>query len=990
MEQSLYELLRRCTVRVSTSEKLGHGTGFFVAPGLILTCAHVVKAVQPETSSIEMSWNGHLYPALITRCVSDADLALLEVDLTDHPCVLLHEEVSPFDTLYSYGYPDDHPSGDPATFTLEGRAGEQGEQLKFKTGQVRPGMSGAPILNVRTGGVCGIVQLTRDRTSDLGGRAIPTTTVFKVFPEIVALQNQFHLQDRSWKKFLKEYRASPPINQNRLQMLERVHTTWISGILDQPLHGAALLALGLQEKTDVVANPWKLVVQEVDQPARQLPSGTSITEVYDSSDDTLLILGEPGAGKTTLLLELARDLLDRAKQDDTLPMPVVFHLSSWGVKRQPIMDWLVEELNTKYQVPRKLGKEWVETDRVMLLLDGLDEVAYEYRTPCVQAINIYRREHGLVPLVVCSRTTEYLALAEQLLLHSAVVIQPLTSQQINDYLSSAGSQLEAVRAALQKDSIWQELTTTPLMLSVLTLAYQGKPVEDLLTPASSKARRQQVFEQYVQRMLQRRSLETSYTPLQTFHWLTWLARQLVQHNQMEFYIEQMQPGWLPESQSHRIYEFLAVKLPDMLIGGIVSLLIITMLFETVFSLPYALCYGIFGGLVGGLISRGNRVRPSAECNVPLWRSLWRNVANVRYVRNGLIIGLCYGLVYGWYKGLNFGLAYGLSFGLTSTLLSAILEKRMLARPFTKKTAWSKKNLWYQLITSGYLGIGLSTGLSYALAYIMSTELANRLHTTQSNVLAYGLVYLLDYTLVGIILCIILERRKPGVQPAEVIIWSWSSFWRGLVNIKHIGNGVLVGALVGLIMGFSAGLIFGLGKGLSLELNAGVRYGLIAWLAFGLSYWLLLGLFRGLSSDMLDKHLHVKPNQGIRRSARNSVLIGLISGLVSWLVCSLSYSLFFLVLYGLGPAMGVGQSVGRSFGLLIGLGVGLLWGLLNGGLACIEHYVLRLLFWQAGSINWNIPNFLDYAVERILLRKVGGGYIFVHRLLLEYFVSLDAA
>jgi hypothetical protein len=33
-------------------------------------------------------------------------------------------------------------------------------------------------------------------------------------------------------------------------------------------------------------------------------------------------------------------------------------------------------------------------------------------------------------------------------------------------------------------------------------------------------------------------------------------------------------------------------------------------------------------------------------------------------------------------------------------------------------------------------------------------------------------------------------------------------------------------------------------------------------------------------------------------------------------------------------------------------------------------------------------FLDEAAERLLLRKVGGGYIFVHRLLLEYFASLE--
>src|SRR5689334_203677 len=39
--------------------------------------------------------------------------------------------------------------------------------------------------------------------------------------------------------------------------------------------------------------------------------------------------------------------------------------------------------------------------------------------------------------------------------------------------------------------------------------------------------------------------------------------------------------------------------------------------------------------------------------------------------------------------------------------------------------------------------------------------------------------------------------------------------------------------------------------------------------------------------------------------------------------------------------------------------------------------------------WNYPRFLDYAAEQILLRKVGGGYIFIHRFLLEYFANLEA-
>jgi len=38
---------------------------------------------------------------------------------------------------------------------------------------------------------------------------------------------------------------------------------------------------------------------------------------------------------------------------------------------------------------------------------------------------------------------------------------------------------------------------------------------------------------------------------------------------------------------------------------------------------------------------------------------------------------------------------------------------------------------------------------------------------------------------------------------------------------------------------------------------------------------------------------------------------------------------------------------------------------------------------------NYVSFLDYATERILLYKVGGSYMFVHRQLLEYFAALDA-
>ena len=89
------------------------------------------------------------------------------------------------------------------------------------------------------------------------------------------------------------------------------------------------MALGLQEQPDAILNPWHLLMQHPQTAPEPLPLGTRIVQVYDASNGELLILGAPGSGKTTLLLELARDLLVLAEQDEQHPLPMVFSLSSW-------------------------------------------------------------------------------------------------------------------------------------------------------------------------------------------------------------------------------------------------------------------------------------------------------------------------------------------------------------------------------------------------------------------------------------------------------------------------------------------------------------------------------------------------------------------------------------------------------------------------------------------------------------------------------------
>jgi predicted lipid-binding transport protein (Tim44 family) len=76
--------------------------------------------------------------------------------------------------------------------------------------------------------------------------------------------------------------------------------------------------------------------------------------------------------------------------------------------------------------------------------------------------------------------------------------------------------------------------------------------------------------------------------------------------------------------------------------------------------------------------------------------------------------------------------------------------------------------------------------------------------------------------------------------------------------------------------------------------------------------------------------------------------------------------------------------GLVTGLILGLSNGIIIGLNRGLAAVVKHYSLRLVLWRCGNTPLKFVPFLDYCAKLILLKKVGGGYIFIHRMLLEYF------
>ena len=562
---------------------------------------------------------------------------------------------------------------------------------------------------------------------------------------ISSLLASFKTSDEPITEILSKRQRASQQERNRESLLQKVKSFWIQGVLEQSLHGKMQLELDMEYRPD-------MVLQRPNRPNRKLRSGTRILEVFEEVGGELLILGEPGSGKTTMLLELASDLITRAERDDDRPMPVVFNLSSWAEEREPLADWIVDELNVNYGASKRIGKAWVDGEQVLPLLDGLDEVRQEHREACVEAINRFREEHGLAAIVICSRTAEYEALSARLKLQDAIVLQPLEPEHIDSYLAKAGDKLAIMGSALSVDAELRKLVQTPLMFNIMILVYQGAPAADIPALGPVQERRKYLFDAYVDRMFARiaRAGPEPYSKEKTVRWLAWLAQRMSVHSQTVFLIERMQPSWLQREWGYRVLV----------------------------------------GLAGGLAV-------------------------------GLLFGLPVGLVF----GLLFGLLLGLAVGLV---------------------------------------IGLVIGLS-------------------------------------------------DIEPAETLSWSWAearAHWRW-VPATGLATGLASGLATGLVAGLPTVLVFGLAGGLVTGLVFGLVGGLVGGLVFG--------LVRGLAT-------------------------GLVFGLSVWLVF--------------------------------------------GGSAFIQHFVLRFILWRRQRIPWQLARFLDYAAERIILRKVGGGYIFIHRLLLDYFASLE--
>lgn len=649
--------------------------------------------------------------------------------------------------------------------------------------------------------------------------------------------------------------------RNRTTMLRLVNQVWVEGVLQQSLSDILPINLRLHKQMDAVdQKAWSQVIDLPPPHEQPIPPETNLVDIFAQMNQSMLILGEPGAGKTILLLMLARDIIAQTAHDAQQPIPVVLNLSAWGSRCLPLAQWLVDELRAKYNIPQRVAIEWVKREDLLLLLDGLDEVPALHRAACVEAINQFRQEH-LIAIAVCCRLSDYQALPTKLKLHGAIVLQNLTPDQIDQHLLRAGPALAGLREALQKESVLCELAQTPLMLSIMALAYHNQTSEALdMQPGDAlETRRQHLFDTYVERMFTRtaRTKQALYPQQQTLEWLSWLARMLTQHGQSTFLIEELQISCLSSKQQQTVY-----WIGSRVICGALLMLAV---------------------VIGSLCAE-----------------------SITAIQEGYTITVARASI----TALVLGVIYAFNFGLATLLVTRV---------------------------SPIPALLLTCSLTFLIAALITRSLVEGI--------VAGLLFGLAGGFAGIALA-----NTQRIELSETLRWSWR---RGLT-----------GLLLGLFISIAGSLILGNQRSTILVLAN--------FLAIGPPVVSICTLLAGIHRTQVVG-VRLVPNQGFFQARTNALWLGLALLFLIFLV-SLAVGLFQpTILYSsLAYGIGFGLPLAVSTALYVGGGV------------CLQHIVLRLLLLRKKNIPWNLTHFLDYAGDLIFLRRVGSGYLFLHRTLMDYF------
>lgn len=506
MTDRLENLLRACTVRLIG--RRGSGTGFFVAPGMVITCAHVAE----DIGGLTVRWERDGQPAAeavvsagtvlagrgrpMPRLDHDyPDVALLKVTgLPAHPCVGIDGAGWPADgdVFWAFGYPTEGGAVQltPARLAYRGTKGVRPTAyIDLASDTVKPGMSGSALLNLRTGAVVGIIVASKNPSQPDGALAVPLSAISTELREALMANRDFHRRNPGWTMTLDDGQVEAGGWQYPGPLLRGYLAAAVRSATDHPYPGIRAAQPPL---ATVYVRQQARPVSDA-SPAASPAHGTADLLTWVPSDavfsrsESCFVVGGPGGGKSSLLRTaliqaaaactqgkedapvpvrvLAADLATRVELADAIAAGVRADLGStgWDASRPGV--FAAEPLR---------GRQW------LVLVDGLDEVAApSARQEIINKLTEAVRNRDQCPYRFVVTTRE---IPDEPLPHGGgwaeypYELQPFGPQQVRDLaerwfsafqVPDPGSATDRFVAELDRVKL-AELARVPLMATMLS------------------------------------------------------------------------------------------------------------------------------------------------------------------------------------------------------------------------------------------------------------------------------------------------------------------------------------------------------------------------------------------------------------------------------------------------------------------------------------------------------------------------------------------
>jgi hypothetical protein len=443
---------------------------------------------------------------------------------------------------------------------------------------------------------------------------------------------------------------------------------------------------------DQMAVRWEIVAgsRRADVPD-SLPAGGEIDTLareYAAAPWPLVVVGDAGSGKTGLCVLLLLELLKKKEPLDRVP--VLFQLSSWN-PRENVEKWLVRRLVEYYPFlddPSRFGATaataLLDNERVLPVLDGLDELPEDLRPVVLETIQAYPLFNA--PFVLTCRTDEFAAAAGGRFVGGVTVVglRPIDRDAAVGYLHDVfATDLDRWRPVLdnlttQPDGPLAATLAKPLMLFLARATYVGRhttPAEllDRDRLPDAEAIEHHLLDSFIPKLFDLDDPPPRFSPTRVSvqwkapdaqRWLTFLARHLntlrPQHDRGATDL-----AWWQLSRAVPRYVF---ALANLLIGVPACALLAWIVFGLFGRQDFGLVFGASVGVVGGAGLAvlpeepprrfAPRVLERGELALrPLLRDLFFGVVGA--VVGGLIAGLLYPLTYGIVTGLVLGLTFSM-------------------------------------------------------------------------------------------------------------------------------------------------------------------------------------------------------------------------------------------------------------------------------------------------------------------------------------------